>query len=316
MYLPDGKKECFVHNLKLFCKTNNFTNRDIAALLGVGESTIQSWLSMRSMPEGKSVEALEKIFNTKFDKICSSIITIKLQLDRITTIEDIFPYNCISAASSGYGLGTFAIYEDSDDDDFDMKYRSVTPADFDNIFTNQLTYREQTVVQLRYRDGCTLDDCGKKIGITRERVRQVEYKALRKINVYVDRIIKSKPTIDELREENAKLRDYIVALEAAKSISEVERPVEVTSPALDTVIEDLDFKVRTYNCLKRARINTIYDIVNYPESFFRIRNLGKQSLEEIVSKIEILRVGYAFDSDTNRFVLENPQQLPNYIKPN
>ncbi len=56
---------------------------------------------------------------------------------------------------------------------------------------------------------------------------------------------------------------------------------------LDTVIEDLDFSVRTYNCLKRASIYTIGDLtVMTQEDMMKVRNLGKKSLEEVVQKLE------------------------------
>ena len=52
-------------------------------------------------------------------------------------------------------------------------------------------------------------------------------------------------------------------------------------------IEDLDLSVRSFNCLKRAGINTVYDLINKsPEDMMRVRNLGKKSLEEVVVKLE------------------------------
>ena len=56
--------------------------------------------------------------------------------------------------------------------------------------------------------------------------------------------------------------------------------------ALETSIEDLDFSVRAYNCLKRAGIHTLQDLVNKSESdMMKIRNLGKKSLKEVLDKI-------------------------------
>jgi DNA-directed RNA polymerase subunit alpha len=63
---------------------------------------------------------------------------------------------------------------------------------------------------------------------------------------------------------------------------------------LDTVIEDLDFSVRTYNCLKRAGINTIGDLVaRSEEDMMKVRNLGKKSLEEVIEKLEELGLSLA-----------------------
>ena len=56
---------------------------------------------------------------------------------------------------------------------------------------------------------------------------------------------------------------------------------------LSGVIEDMDFSVRTYNCLKRAQINTVGDLVaRSMDEMIKVRNLGKKSLEEIIEKLE------------------------------
>lgn len=63
---------------------------------------------------------------------------------------------------------------------------------------------------------------------------------------------------------------------------------------LDTVIEDLDFSVRTYNCLKRAGINSIGDLVARTEDdMMKVRNLGKKSLEEVIQKLEEMGLSLA-----------------------
>ena len=56
---------------------------------------------------------------------------------------------------------------------------------------------------------------------------------------------------------------------------------------LDKLIEELDFSVRTYNCLKRAGINTIGDLAIRSENeMMKVRNLGKKSLEEVIEKLQ------------------------------
>lgn len=63
---------------------------------------------------------------------------------------------------------------------------------------------------------------------------------------------------------------------------------------LDVAIEDLDFSVRTYNCLKRAGINTIGDLVARSEDeMMKVRNLGKKSLEEVIVKLEDMGLSLA-----------------------
>ena len=70
-------------------------------------------------------------------------------------------------------------------------------------------------------------------------------------------------------------------------------PVENTSgkteKTLDMNIEDLDLSVRSYNCLKRASVNTVGDLVEKTEDeMMKVRNLGRKSLEEVIQKLESL----------------------------
>ena len=66
----------------------------------------------------------------------------------------------------------------------------------------------------------------------------------------------------------------------------IEKTEDPKVKALETSIEDLDFSVRAYNCLKRAGIHTLQDLVNKSESdMMKIRNLGKKSLKEVLEKI-------------------------------
>ncbi len=51
-------------------------------------------------------------------------------------------------------------------------------------------------------------------------------------------------------------------------------------------INELDFSVRTWNCLRRAQINTVQDIADNYHNLNRVRNLGKRSIEEINEKIK------------------------------
>lgn len=66
----------------------------------------------------------------------------------------------------------------------------------------------------------------------------------------------------------------------------IEKTEDPSVKALETSIEDLDFSVRAYNCLKRAGIHTLQDLVNKSENdMMKIRNLGKKSLKEVLDKI-------------------------------
>ena len=58
---------------------------------------------------------------------------------------------------------------------------------------------------------------------------------------------------------------------------------------LEITIEELDLSVRSYNCLKRAGINTVEELImRDEEEMMKVRNLGKKSLEEVQQKLEAL----------------------------
>jgi DNA-directed RNA polymerase subunit alpha len=58
---------------------------------------------------------------------------------------------------------------------------------------------------------------------------------------------------------------------------------------LEMTIEEMDLSVRSYNCLKRAGINTVQELTNKtPEDMMKVRNLGRKSLEEVLAKLKEL----------------------------
>lgn len=85
--------------------------------------------------------------------------------------------------------------------------------------------------------------------------------------------------------------------EVAKS-AEVMKEAEVASDdrMLDRTIEELDLSVRSYNCLKRAGINTVFDLTEKTEpEMMKVRNLGRKSLEEVKVKLADLGLGLKKD---------------------
>ena len=74
------------------------------------------------------------------------------------------------------------------------------------------------------------------------------------------------------------------------SLSEPEE--DNLSKVMEMTIEDLDLSVRAYNCLKRAGINTVSELVQRnQEDMMKVRNLGKKSLEEVEQKLQALGLG-------------------------
>ena len=69
----------------------------------------------------------------------------------------------------------------------------------------------------------------------------------------------------------------------------VEREETIKEKVLEMTIEELDMSVRSFNCLKRAGIDTVEDLTNRTEEdMIKVRNLGKKSLEEVIQKLASL----------------------------
>ena len=69
----------------------------------------------------------------------------------------------------------------------------------------------------------------------------------------------------------------------------VDKDDNENGKVLETTIEELDLSVRSFNCLKRAGINTVEDLINKTEEdMMKVRNLGRKSLEEVVAKLASL----------------------------
>ena len=69
----------------------------------------------------------------------------------------------------------------------------------------------------------------------------------------------------------------------------VERQETIKEKVLEMTIEELDLSVRSFNCLKRAGIDNVEDLINRTEEdMIKVKNLGKKSLEEVIAKLASL----------------------------
>jgi len=86
--------------------------------------------------------------------------------------------------------------------------------------------------------------------------------------------------------------------EAAGTEIMVEKTTDDKEKALEMTIEELDLSVRSFNCLKRAGINTVEDLVSKSEDeMMKVRNLGRKSLEEVMAKLDSLGFKLSTDDD-------------------
>lgn len=151
----------------------------------------------------------------------------------------------------------------------------------------KLSEREQMIMWSRYAENKTLKEVAKEYNVTTERIRQIEAKALRKLgyprNINCVMAISVKQHQYEIREKalqvEKELRQYY-GEEMKKNGASLKVIAEIP-------IEELDLSVRPYNCLKRARINTVGQLQEMTkEKLLNVRNLGRKATAEIQSKLK------------------------------
>lgn len=98
---------------------------------------------------------------------------------------------------------------------------------------------------------------------------------------------------------NEHLELFIDLSDIAKNMSIMsQKELSEKDKMLETPIEELEFSVRSYNCLKRAGIHTVADILTRTEhDMMKVRNLGKKSLDEVVNKINSLGLSFKKPED-------------------
>lgn len=120
------------------------------------------------------------------------------------------------------------------------------------------------------------------------------------LEVWTDGTISAKEAISQaanLLNEHLKM---FVDLSDEDSIAEVlvEKNDKGKEKILEMSIEDLDLSVRSFNCLKRAGINTVNDLINKSEEeMLKVRNLGKKSFDEVQEKLQSLGFNLASEED-------------------
>ena len=86
----------------------------------------------------------------------------------------------------------------------------------------------------------------------------------------------------------------------AKKSTVVEKDVPNKNKVLELTIEELDLSVRSFNCLKRANINNVEDLISKTgDDMMKVRNMGRKSLEEVQNKLAMMGLSLASDDSAN-----------------
>ena len=156
-----------------------------------------------------------------------------------------------------------------------------------------LTDKQVKVLEGRFKYEKTLDEIGKEMGVSGERIRSIEFKAIGTLRNL------SRRTSIEKGYEAARLEKELSNIEKLKiqielELEEIEKLKKLKEEynigpdgRFSLSIEDIGLTRRAYNCLRRAGCNTIEQILEKfkDKSIYKIRNMGKVALKDVISKV-------------------------------
>lgn len=159
--------------------------------------------------------------------------------------------------------------------------------DLELIYNEYLTEREIYVIKMRFIKQLTLETVGKLLNVGRERIRQIESIAIRKLRrgyITNSLVYKIDDDIENKKQELNKLKDEI-----EKYNNKIQTRRIVTKPIN---ICELKFSIRTTNSLIRANIDTLEKLVKYTlnNEIIKTRSLGKKSYFEILNKLQDMKI--------------------------
>lgn len=159
-----------------------------------------------------------------------------------------------------------------------------------------ITARETEIV-IRIIQGDDMEEIGNYYGLTRERIRQIFYKALRR-SVDMKSILERLPQAEKdsaeleyLRKKSKQDDERIIELEEKLNLPPSQRQETADRELMMTRLVDCNLSVRALNCLKAADIETIGDLVQLKKvTLLQFRNFGKKTLRELDDFLESLHL--------------------------
>lgn len=217
----------------------------------------------------------------EINKYKTAVIEKLFNETRCIELVDLYPYNLIMDIIEENNNNNIGLY-------------SFSPKLIKLEMEKVLSDRENRILEMRYRWKFTYEECGKALGISKVRARQIEIRAMQKMKkASVINNIQCVPRIDfiKLQDENKELKDQIEQLKF--EINHYKEKFSASELQCENIrsqsIDELNLSVRSYNCMKKTRLNTIGAVVdminNDSNSFLKIRNLGQRSTTEIINKI-------------------------------
>ena len=172
-------------------------------------------------------------------------------------------------------------------------YMSVDLKAFADRF-NGMCQREREILEYRYRDGQTLGEIALRYGVTKERIRQIEAVALRRLRHNANEyLLISREAYRDVCNDNKRLRESLNL--ANKTIEKMSRDGCAVPKINDLIsLDEMNLSRRSRNCMARAGKWTVGEIAEMSaEEMLSVRSLGMKSMVEIYRKLK----EYGYDPD-------------------
>ena len=261
-------------------KARKWTYKELAKRMGdnMSQQTVSNHIKVGRMNTEMLCRYAEALGCTVADLTDGAVALEDFELKG--EITDYYPYN-LAAAIFGEPCEVY------------------TPNLIKALDDNWFTDRERKIIELRYKSGLTLEETGKKFGVTRERIREIEHRALRKLrhprlskHYHLDTLERYYDAVNELsnvRLENIQLHNKLDSLTelanrniTPEELDEIEKERERKKSAM---IDEMELSVRSWNCLCRANIRYVKDLEGMTiEKLAKVRNLGRKSMNEVIAK--------------------------------
>lgn len=165
---------------------------------------------------------------------------------------------------------------------------------FDKIMEEICRDREVFCVQLFFKEGKTLQAIGQKLGITRERVRQILAIAMKKFTRYICSYEAKQKTERDFADRHA-FREQLIEEYKKNGVITDDMTFEFGELKVGkrhdygATIDDLGLSVRSRNCLVRGGVKYVNELINYHESdLLKFRCMGRKSVREIRERLQEL----------------------------
>ena len=298
-------------NLNHLLSESGVTTRQIAEMTKMSTVTVTQWRQGTLYPSLKTMIQLAEFFAVPLDYLVG-----RCDMDLAQAVEknykhyfkqlrtDAFEVYLTAGHKETYyedkiiPMYPYNLLEDLFGEPWNTPLNPLQEKGLEKAFS-MLTERERNFLRLYYSDDVNFKEIGGRFNLTRERVRQIINRGMQKLrHPTASRMIKD--GYDEgnrdryLAAKEHELETRKQALDGIKKqLDHYEEmlkqrlsdlggdPDNFRLKYVETSLEDLQLSARSYNCLRHAGMRTLQDILDYRGDFFRIRNLGRKSIEEI-----------------------------------